>query len=164
MQIRDERPADGAEIRTLLENAFPEEPVGQLVDDLRAGGDLVFSLVTESAGEIAGYVAFSSVAMAPCHVRAAQLAPLAVADHQRRRGLGAALVRTGIERCRALDFDAILVLGDPAYYGRFGFDPAAAAHFRSRWSGPHLMALPIVPESLAGCTFFTLPPAFDRLP
>ena len=53
------------------------------------------------------------------------LAPLAVDEGWRRRGVGTALVRAGLDACRELDIDAVSVLGDPAYYGRFGFTPAA---------------------------------------
>ncbi len=164
MQIRDEWPTDAPGIRSLLDQAFPDEPVGQLVDTLRQDGDLALSLIAEQDGEILGHVGFSPVAIAPCLSRVLQLAPLAVAEPIRRQGIGAALVGAAMERCRVLGIDAVLVLGDPAYYRRFGFDPARAASLRSRWSGPHLMALELTPGSLRGCTFFTLPPVFDLLP
>jgi putative acetyltransferase len=163
MGICDERPNDVGGIRALLDQAFPGEPVGQLVDVLRAEGDLLLSLVAEGAGEIVGHIGFSPVAIAPCLMQTTQLSPLAVADAHRRRGIGADLVRTGIARCRTLDLEALLVLGDPAYYQRFGFEPALAAHLRSRWSGPHLMAMELYPEALAPCTFLSLAPAFERL-
>jgi putative acetyltransferase len=164
VRIRDERPADHDAIRCLLDEAFPGEPVARLVDDLRAEGDLEISLVAEHDGRLAGHIGFSPVAVAGCPRRVAQLSPLAVDAGVRRQGIGAALVRAGVERCRAHDVDAILVLGDPRYYTRFGFSPAAAAHLRSRWSGPHFMALPLRPGALADCTVLTLAPAFERLP
>jgi putative acetyltransferase len=163
MQIRDERPEDIAHIRALLDQGFPGEPVGQLVDDLRIDGDLLLSLVAEENGQVAGHIGFSPVAIAPCLVRAVQLSPLAVAESNRRQGIGAALVRAGIDRCRALGIDAILVLGDPHYYQRFGFDPALAAPFRSRWSGPNLMARSLTDQPLTPCSFLSLAPAFERL-
>lgn len=163
MRIRDERPGDTAGIRALLDEAFSGESVGQLVDELRAEGDLLFSLVAEDGDQIAGHVGFSPVAIAPCLVRTVQLSPLAVAEPHRRQGIGAELVRAGIDRCRSEGIDDILVLGDPHYYQRFGFDPALAAHLRSRWSGPHLMALSLSSRSLSDCTFCSLAPAFERL-
>lgn len=163
MPIRDERPADVDGIHALLDQAFPGEPVGRLVDELRTEGDLLISLVTEVDGQVVGHVGFSPIAIAPCLMRAVQLSPLAVAESHRRQGIGAELVRTGIDRCRSLGIEAVLVLGDPAYYRRFGFDPAAAAHLRSRWSGPHLMALFLTDRSLSACTFLSLAPAFERL-
>lgn len=55
------------------------------------------------------------------------LAPMAVAPSQQRRGIGSALVRAGLERCRALGAGAVVVLGHPAFYPRFGFVPST--HF-----------------------------------
>jgi putative acetyltransferase len=164
VRIRDEAPTDHDAIRILLDEAFPGEPVARLVDDLRTGGDLDISLVAEIEGRVVGHIGFSPVAVAGCRSWVFQLSPLAVDAGVRRQGVGAALVRAGIDRCRAQAIDAILVLGDPRYYGRFGFSPAAAAHLRSRWSGPHFMALLLRPGALADCTFLTLAPAFERLP
>lgn len=164
MQIRDERPASHAEIRHLLDQAFAGEPVGQLVDDLRLEQDLSLSLVAEEAGRVIGHIGFSPIAIAPCPICAFQLSPLAVAEAHRRQGVGAALVLAGIARCRELGGDAILVLGDPHYYSRFGFEAKTAAHLRSRWSGPHLQAIELRPDALQGCSFLALAPAFERLP
>jgi putative acetyltransferase len=163
VHIRDERPGDTAEIHALLDQAFSGEPVGQLVDDLRAEGDLLFSLVAEVDDRLVGHIGFSPVATAPCLIRVVQLSPLAVAEPVRRQGIGAELVRTGIDRCRSMGLDAVVVLGDPHYYQRFGFDPAGAAHLRSRWSGPHLMALSLTNRTLSDCTFCSLAPAFERM-
>lgn len=164
MLVRDERSADQPSIRKLLDEAFPGEPVGRLVDELRAEGDLALSLVAETGGRVVGLVGFSPVAVACCPVRAMQLSPLAVRADSRRNGIGAQLVRAGIARCQEMDIDAILVLGDPRYYRRFGFDPALAGALRCRWSGPHLMGLELRPGTLAGRAFISLAPAFERLP
>jgi putative acetyltransferase len=53
------------------------------------------------------------------------------------------LIRAGLDRVRHADWQAVFVLGDPDYYGRFGFDPARAAGFSCRYAGPHLMVLPL---------------------
>ena len=52
------------------------------------------------------------------------LAPLAVAPERQSEGIGSALVRTGLQQCRQLDFGAVVVLGHPGYYPRFGFSPS----------------------------------------
>lgn len=74
------------------------------------------------------------------------LAPLAVASARQRRGLGAALVHRGLEAARATGFHAVLVVGDPAYYTRFGFDAADARGLCCAYAGPHLMVLDFHPE------------------
>jgi putative acetyltransferase len=96
-----------------------------LVDALRAAGRLAVSLVAEVDGTVVGHVGFSPVTSA-CGAVGAGLAPVAVAEAQRRRGVAAALVRAGLEGCRAAGFGWAVVVGDPAYYGRFGFRPAGA--------------------------------------
>lgn len=60
------------------------------------------------------------------HPRAAGLAPLAVAPAVQRQGIGSQLARAGLEICRERGFALVVVLGDPAYYARFGFEPASA--------------------------------------
>jgi putative acetyltransferase len=69
------------------------------------------------------------------------LAPLAVTAPRRRRGIGADLVRASLEELRTSGCDLVLVLGDPAYYGRFGFVPAAEFCLRTPYDGPHQQAL-----------------------
>jgi predicted N-acetyltransferase YhbS len=71
------------------------------------------------------------------------LAPLSVSTEWRRRGIGAALVRASLEELRTSGCDLVLVLGDPAYYGRFGFVPAAEFCLRTPYDGPHQQALPL---------------------
>src|SRR6185295_5905953 len=93
------------------------------VDALRAAGRLTVSLVAEVDGRVVGHVAFSPVDV-PSSRAGEGLAPLAVAEDFRRQGIGAALVAAGLEACRAAGVGFVVVLGEPAYYGRFGFRPA----------------------------------------
>lgn len=71
------------------------------------------------------------------------LAPLAVAPERQRQGIGAALVAAALAAAAGGGWRAVFVLGDPAYYRRFGFDAALAAGFDSPYAGPHLMARPL---------------------
>ena len=73
--------------------------------------------------------------------RALGLAPIAVARDYRRRGYAASLIETGLKRAKTDGWFGVFVLGDPQYYGRFGFSPAAAEDFKSRYAGPHFMFL-----------------------
>lgn len=130
--IRPERPGDEAPIHALVAACFPTDAEARLIDALRAIGRLTLSLVARdskaAAGGlgVAGHVAFSPVTAdgAPGGLG---LAPLAVDAPHRRRGIGAALVREGLNLCAQVGCPYVVVLGDPAYYGRFGFVPA------SRW-------------------------------
>jgi putative acetyltransferase len=78
---------------------------------------------------------------APFH--ALGLAPLSVLPQWQRRGIGSALVKSAVQRARARECRAIFVLGDPDYYGRFGFRTDLAAGFSSPYAGPHFMVLPL---------------------
>lgn len=142
MIIRPELRHDETAISTLIERAFGQPDEARLVERLRADGDLVLSLVAETEGDIAGHILFSRM---DAPFRALGLAPLSVAPGRQRGGIGAALVREGLERARAAGWDAVFVLGDPAYYRRFGFSAELAGGFTSPYAGPHFMVL-----SLAG--------------
>jgi putative acetyltransferase len=135
--IREQGPADLAGIRAVVEAAFSPPDEADLVERLRADGDSVISLVAVEADSIVGHVMLSRMA-AP--FRALGLAPLSVAPDRQRSGVGGTLIRTGLERAAEGGWDAVFVLGEPAYYRRFGFDPALASGFTSPYAGPCLMA------------------------
>lgn len=152
-RIRPESPADHAAVRVVNQQAFGADAEAILVDALRDEGDALFALVAEAEGEIVGHILFSRLPIAMANgdeVVAAALAPLAVMPAWQRRGIGSALAREGLVRCRELGLPAVVVLGDPAYYTRFGFRPELARGLASPWSGPHLMALELTPGGLAG--------------
>jgi predicted GNAT family acetyltransferase len=71
--------------------------------------------------------------------RALALAPVSVAPERQKAGIGSALVRSAVERARQAGWEAVFVLGDPAYYGRFGFDAHRAAGFSTPYAGEHFM-------------------------
>ena len=125
MLIRDERSCDVDAIRSLVSSAFPTDAEARLIDKLRAANRLTISLVVESNNRIIGHIAFSPVAAATgASSIGLGLAPLSVVETERRRGVGAALVRAGLERCRETGIPFVAVLGEPGYYGRLGFHAA----------------------------------------
>lgn len=133
MRLREESPLDIGTIAALNDAAFGGTDESALVARLRRDGDLDLSLVAEDgdAGRIVGHLALSPL-RAPFPALA--LAPLAVAPDRQRRGIGSALVRAALARRPNA---TIVVLGDPAYYARFGFRPVA---WDSPYAGPHLQA------------------------
>jgi putative acetyltransferase len=125
--IRDEQEGGAAAIRAVTLAAFATMPYSQqteaaIVDALREAGALAVSLVAVEGDEVMGHVAFSPVsvngAAAPGWYG---IGPLSVRPDRQRSGIGSALMREGIARLRALGAKGCMVVGDPAYYERFGF-------------------------------------------
>jgi putative acetyltransferase len=75
-------------------------------------------------------------------MKALGLAPVAVRPSFQKQGVGATLIREGLDRAKDEGWMCVFVLGDPAYYGRFGFRVESAIGYSSPYSGPHFMALP----------------------
>jgi putative acetyltransferase len=157
--IRNEGPMDRAGVRAIIEAVFARRDEADLVDRLREDGDCAISLVAVEGGEIVGHVLFSPMS-AP--FRALGLAPVAVAPHRQRSGIGGRLIRTGLEHARAAGWQGVFVRGDPDYYRRFGFDPALASGFACPYAGPHLMALALGPALPVSSGEIGYAPAFSR--
>jgi putative acetyltransferase len=143
MIIRGETPADFAAVRELVAAAFQRPDEALLVDRLHLTGEGVISLVAVDGGEIVGHILFSRMA-AP--FRALGLGPVSVKPNRQHEGIGSQLIRTGLEQAREAGWQGVFVVGDPKLYTRFGFEPALAKGFTSRYSGPHLMAVALGSE------------------
>jgi putative acetyltransferase len=150
-ELRDEVPEDREPIRALHRAAFGGEGEGRLVDRLREDGLVVVSLVAVEAGEVVGHALFAELPIEPDGggvLHGVALAPLAVLPARQRRGIGSALVRRGLALCRERGRALAVVVGDPAYYGRFGFSAELARRLRAPWAGPFMTALELAPGSL----------------
>jgi putative acetyltransferase len=145
VEIRIETASDFAGIRRVEEEAFPTQSEADLVDRLRADGDAVLSLVAALENQIVGHIMFSKMRTP---TRTLALAPVAVLTPHRRNGIAADLIRAGLKHVQEKGWEAVFVLGNPAYYSRFGFDPALASGFTSPYAGPHLMALALQSHGL----------------
>ncbi|HEY6726630.1 MAG TPA: N-acetyltransferase, partial [Polyangiaceae bacterium] len=105
-----------------------------LVDAFRTASRLAFSLVAVEREQVVGHVAFSPVTING-EPGPLGLAPLAVRSGRRRRGIAAELVREGLELCQAAGTGLVVVLGDPRYYARFGFELARRYALRDEYEG-----------------------------
>ena len=159
MKIRGETASDRDAIRGLHLCSFPTADEADLVERLRENGDVVFSLVAEVADCLAGHVLFSRM-VAP--FPALGLAPVAVFPEWRGQGMAARLIESGLTAAVA-DWDAVFVLGEPAYYGRFGFAAAAAQGFQSPYAGPYFMVRALKSHLPASCGRVDYPKAFAAL-
>ncbi len=155
MLIREEKPEDIAGIRAVVSAAFGRPAEADIVDALRQRAQPFVSLVAEHEGEVVGHILFTPVDMAGNgDVKIAALAPMAVAPQFQVRGVGAALVLTGFEHLRLLDMSAVVVIGHPSYYPRFGFSPGSSFGLKSEYNVPDdvFMACELDPGALAGVT------------
>ena len=137
--VRHERPGDGAAVRRVNELAFGRPNEADLVDRLRDSFRLL-SLVAEAAdGEIAGHVLFTvaTLRVRDHEVVGSALGPVAVLPARQRRGIGGRLIRAGMGEIGRRGDPFVIVLGHPAYYPRFGFEPAGSRHgLRCKWDVP----------------------------
>lgn len=153
VQIRPETDADKAAVFELNAEAFATDAEARLVDALRGAAKPCISLVATEDHEIVGHIMFSPVSLGEFdRLQLMGLAPMAVAPSWQRRGIGTRLVDAGLERCRGLGIGAIVVLGHPAYYPRFGFRPASEWAINSEYEVPDdaFMLLELSPGYLHG--------------
>lgn len=162
--VRRELPQDRSAVSAVHVSAFGGEAEARLVDGLRDDGDALpaLSLVALVDGEVAGHVVCSRgrVGGRP----ALGLGPLGVRNGDQRRGLGQALMHAVLAAADALDQPAVVLLGDPAYYGRFGFVPAASLGVLPPEPGwaPHFQVRRLTAWDPALRGTFRYAPAFER--
>lgn len=135
--VRAEQPADRQAIFAVNAAAFETAAEAQLVALLREQAHPLISLVAEQAGRAVGHIVFSPVT-ADQHggLFLMGLGPMAVLPAQQRKGIGSALVRAGLKRCRESRVQAVVVLGHPHFYPRFGFEPASGFGLRCEYDVP----------------------------
>jgi putative acetyltransferase len=150
--IRPAQDGDREAIFQVEAKAFGQEDEARLVDRLAADGAIVLELVAEKDRRIVGHVLFSRLMVEADgkSFPAVALAPLAVDPGFHRQGIGAALVETAHEQLKASGEKLSVVLGDPAYYGRFGYAHAHAAGFESAYQCDALQALAWADAPAAG--------------
>jgi len=143
MSIRAATPRDRDAIRRVEEHAFGQQAEAGLVDALIGDGDTVLELVAVDEGQVVGHILFSRlyVRQGAKRFAAVALAPLAVEPTFHGTGIGGALVREAHLRLRQAGETLAVVLGDPAYYGRFGYSHERARTFESQYQGEALQAL-----------------------
>lgn len=160
--IRDETIADATAVDALIRAAFAGMPYSdgsepRVMAALRDAGAAVVALVADESGAVVAQAAFSAVTVDGRQSGWHGLGPVSVRPDRQRRGLGSALVRSGLDRLRALGSTGCVVLGDTGYYARFGF------RRDSRMTAPglpaeHFMVLPFGDAAPAGAVAYH--PAF----
>ena len=162
IRLRPEEPGDAAAIRQIHRLAFEGEVEAEIVDAIRAAEAAVLSLVAEetatggaTGGLLVGHVLFTDVTVTTAdgdEMGLLSLAPVGVLPSRQNEGIGTMLIEAGLERLRAEGHPAVVVLGHPSYYPRFGFVPASSFGLRWEMDAPDeaFMALELSAGALAG--------------
>ncbi|MEQ8508911.1 MAG: N-acetyltransferase [Rhodospirillaceae bacterium] len=162
--IRLEMDADRAAIHALHSAAFETTAEADLVDLLRADNALTLSLVADIAGKLVGHVAVSPVTLNDSRdSKWFGLGPIAVHPNHQRRGIGATLMLKALNDTAALGGQGMVLLGDPAFYTRFGFQPST--DFDLAWEnggGPYFQAVKLGKATVPKGTV-AYHPAFDQV-
>jgi HAD superfamily hydrolase (TIGR01509 family) len=159
--IRHELPADIPAIHRVNQRAFPQETEANLVDLIRDRGNMTLSLVALNGAEVVGHILFSPVTLQPSQdglrgtstgsVRGLGIGPVAVLPEMQDKGFGSRLIEKGLSICRERGYDFIVLLGDPRYYSRFGFIPAAEFGLDNEYgAGEEFQARELKPGILNG--------------
>lgn len=152
MIIREETESDIEAIWKVNSDAFETDAEANLVNTLRSSGCDYISLVAETDNKIIGHILFTPVTLTgdKNKIKIMGLAPMAVLTLYQNRGVGSKLVNAGLERCQAQGYHAVVVLGHPTYYPRFGFIPALKYDIKSEYNVPDdvFMILELVPGCL----------------
>jgi|SRR5688572_12998714 len=154
VKVRAEADRDQGAVHAINVAAFGRSEEAKLVDLLRARAEPLVSLVAEDNAAVVGHIMFTPVSLAGYRGLIMGLAPMAVEPRRQRAGIGSALVRAGLERCRDLGAAAAVVLGHPGYYPKFGFAPAARYGLSCEYDVPAeaFMALETLPGALRGAS------------
>jgi len=141
--IRKPEASERAAISAVLEHAFGQRDEAALVEALVESPDTVLEMVAVHDGQIVGHVLFSRLLVATGDERfdAVALAPLSVEPSFQGRGIGGALVVAAHRVLREAGERLSIVVGDPAYYERFGYSHARAAGFDSAYQGEAMQAV-----------------------
>lgn len=150
--IREREPADDEAIRRLNDLVFGGPFEGKLIDELREAFIDAVELVAVEDDTIIGHILFSALTtmVDDDAVPTLSLAPMCVHPDHQRSGIGSALVEVGLELARRREWQAVVVLGHPDYYPRFGFSAELASGLDSPFEGESFMALELVPGALDG--------------
>ncbi len=149
LHLRAETPGDEEAIRELCLAAFGRPGEAALVDALRQSGMIALSLVAEEGNDVLGHILFSTL-LRPAGCLA--VGPLCVKPSRQGEGIGSRLMQEGLAKVRQMGYRGVFLVGDPDYYGRFGFTREAAAVFETAYPKDYFMALALRDGGLDGLT------------
>jgi len=171
VSIRQEGTGDRRAVYEINSRAFGQENEARLVDRLRDRKAFIpeLSLVAAIGSRLAGHILFSKIIIADeqhHELESLALAPMAVSPAFQRKGIGGQLIKSGLDKARALNYTSVIVLGHEHYYPKFGFVPADKWNIQSPYNVPAnvFMALELVTDGLKGISgMVRYPEAFGAI-
>lgn len=155
MKIRHEKPTDIQNITAIHLQAFKGPVEGQIVKRLRTNHKLIISLIAEIDKYPVGHIAYSPIYDKDTGIIGIGVGPVAVIPARQKQGIGSRLIREGNKIAFYKGFDKIFVLGEPEYYGRFGFELAKQYNYYSGFDpeGTYFQIFAGQPEKAPGRIF-----------
>lgn len=158
--IRNATPEDATAISVLLVSAFGQPNETRMIDALRREGSVAHELVAEQDGEIVGHICLSHLVRPKGWLA---LAPVSVRLSLQGRGIGGELIRYSLDEARQHHALAVVVVGDPIYYHRFGFVFDGPAELSSPYPARYTGLYPIAPETAAAREELVYPGPFAEV-
>lgn len=161
MLIRRETPEEFPQIYDLVKVAFKTAKVSNgkeqdFVNQLRGSGNYIpeLALVAEENGKLIGHIMLTKTYIVDGgnKFETLLLAPISVALEYRNRGVGSNLIKESFKSAKEMGYTSVLLVGDPAYYHRFGFKAAVNFCIKHTHNIPdeNVMACELVPDALCG--------------
>lgn len=164
--VRPEVQSDQDSVRQVHTLAF-ESPVEALLVDRLRGSRGSISLVATESDNVVGHILFTAARLVSegARLRLAGLGPMAVTPSLQNRGIGSKLVERGLEECRRIGYEAVVVVGHPSFYPRFGFRRGSSFGLSCQFDVPDevFMAAELTPGSLSGGGEVHYPPEFSEV-
>lgn len=160
---------DTTSIREVVTAAFGRTSEANLVEAIRNSPNFIpqLSIVAKEDGDAVAHVMFSAIAIATQNrpIPALALAPLSVMPARQHEGIGSHLVQVGLSKCRQLGHSIVVVLGEPRYYKRFGFQTASQFGMQAPFPVPDdaFMVLELKPGALKGVSIVQYPAYFNQV-
>ena len=159
LRVREAGPEDHTAISVLLVSAFGQPNEARLIEALRHSGHTAVELVAETEGGVAGHICLSRMEAPPGWLT---LAPVAVRPPDQGKGIGGELIRHALDHARQRRARAVVVVGDPSYYHRFGFVFGGAAELTTPYPVEYTGLYPIDPATARARVALAYPVAFER--
>ena len=138
VHIIEESIQDRAGIRTVHTVSFGRAGEADVVDQLRKTCSTFISIVAKVGNDVIGHILFTPVRLIQDQdwsIEGMGLAPLAVLPEYQNRGIGTELCKEGLKQVASAGYPFVVVLGDPSFYARFGFEPASKYGIRCAFEG-----------------------------